>query len=59
MNRNSLWTVVAVVLAVVIAWWIVSALFSLLWFIAKLAIVAVVAVVVFLVIRGLFSSKAD
>lgn len=59
MNKNSLWTVVAVVLAVVIAWWIVSALFSLLWFIAKLAIVAVVAVVVFLVIRGLFSSKAD
>ncbi len=59
MTKNSLWTVVAVVLAVVIAWWIVSALFSLLWFIAKLAIVAVVAVVVFLVIRGLFSSKAD
>ncbi|MFJ2544178.1 hypothetical protein [Microbacterium sp. NPDC087589] len=59
MNKNSLWTIVGVVLAVVIAWWIVSALFSILWFIAKLAIVAVVAVVVFLVLRGLFSSKAD
>ena len=33
--------------------------FSILWFIAKLAIVAVVAVVVFLVLRGMFSSKAD
>lgn len=59
MTKNSLWTVVGVVLAVIIAWWIVSALFSLLWFIAKLAIVLVVAVVVFLVLRGLFTSKAD
>ncbi|WP_455903871.1 hypothetical protein [Microbacterium sp.] len=59
MNKNSLWTIIGVVLAVVIAWWIVSALFSILWFIAKLAIVAVVAVVVFLVLRGIFSSKAD
>ncbi|MFJ4998972.1 hypothetical protein ACIP5T_12520 [Microbacterium sp. NPDC088619] len=59
MNKNSLWTIVGVILAVVIAWWIVSALFSILWFIAKLAIVAVVAVVVFLVLRGMFSSKAD
>ena len=55
MNKNSLWTIIGVVLAVVIAWWIVSALFSILWFIAKLAIVAVVAVVVFLVLRGMFS----
>ncbi|WP_091228213.1 hypothetical protein [Microbacterium sp. 3J1] len=59
MTKNSLWTIVGVVLAVIIAWWIVSALFSLLWFIAKLAIVLVVAVVVFLVLRGLFTSKAD
>lgn len=59
MTKNSLWTVVGVVLAVIIAWWIVSALFSLLWFIAKLAIVLVVAAVVFLVLRGLFTSKAD
>ncbi|WP_341976744.1 hypothetical protein [Microbacterium sp. LWO13-1.2] len=56
MTKNSLWTVVGVVIAVVIAWWIVGALFSLLWFIAKLAIVAVVAVVVFFVLRNLFRS---
>lgn len=55
MTKN-LWTILGVVAAIVIAWWIVSALFSLLWFIAKLAIVLVVAVVVFLVLRGLFSS---
>jgi membrane protein YdbS with pleckstrin-like domain len=59
MNKNSLWTIVGVILAVVIAWWIVSALFSILWFIAKLAIVLVVAAVVFLVLRGMFSSKAE
>lgn len=59
MNKNSVWTVLGVVLAIVIAWWIVSALFSILWFVAKLAIVAVVAVVVFLVLRGLFRSSAD
>lgn len=59
MTKNSLWTVVGVILAVVIAWWIVSALFSILWFIAKLAIVLVVAAVVFFVLRSLFASKAD
>ncbi|MFE7065657.1 hypothetical protein [Microbacterium sp. LEMMJ01] len=58
MTKN-LWTVLGVILAVVIAWWIVSALFSVLWFIAKLAIVAVVAVVVFLVLRSLFTRDAD
>ncbi|WP_338566984.1 hypothetical protein [Microbacterium paraoxydans] len=58
MTKN-LWTILGVILAVVIAWWIVSALFSVLWFIAKLAIVAVVAVVVFLVLRSLFTRDAD
>lgn len=58
MTKN-IWTVVGVILAVVIAWWIVSAVFSVLWFIVKLAIVAVVAVVVFFVLRSLFSSRAD
>ena len=48
MTKN-IWTILGVILAVVIAWWIVSALFSVLAFIFKLAIVAVVAVVVFLV----------
>ncbi|MFF7293758.1 hypothetical protein ACFY9N_14605 [Microbacterium sp. NPDC008134] len=57
MTKN-LWTILGVIVAIVIAWWIVSALFSLLWFFAKLGIVAVVAVVVFLVLRGLFSSKS-
>ncbi|MDF2507743.1 MAG: flagellar biosynthesis protein FlhA [Microbacterium sp.] len=58
MTKN-IWTIIGVVLAVVIAWWIVSALFSVLAFIFKLAIVAVVAVLVFLVIRGVFSRSDD
>ena len=58
MTKN-LWTILGVILAVVIAWWIVSALFSVLAFIFKLAIVAVVAVVVYLVLRGVFSRSDD
>ncbi|WP_165807961.1 MULTISPECIES: hypothetical protein [unclassified Microbacterium] len=58
MTKN-IWTILGVILAVVIAWWLVSALFSVLWFIAKLAIVAVVAVVVFVVIRSVFSRADD
>ncbi|WAA66034.1 hypothetical protein [Microbacterium oxydans] len=58
MTKN-IWTILGVILAVVIAWWIVSALFSVLAFIFKLGIVAVVAVVVFLVLRGLFSRSDD
>jgi membrane protein YdbS with pleckstrin-like domain len=59
MNKNSLWTILGVIAAVVIAWWLVGVLFSLLWFIAKLAIVLVVAVIVYLVLRGLFRSDAE
>ena len=58
MTKN-IWTILGVILAVVIAWWIVSALFSVLWFIAKLAIVLVVAGGVFLVLRGVFGRSDD
>ena len=43
MNKSTLWTVVGVIVAVVIAWVLVDVLFSVLWFIGKLAVVAVVA----------------
>jgi hypothetical protein len=59
MNKNILWTILGVIVAVVIAWWLVGVLFSLLWFIAKLAIVAVVALVVFLVLRSAFRRAGD
>ncbi|WP_406247885.1 hypothetical protein ACI7YT_19095 [Microbacterium sp. M] len=59
MTKNTIWTVLGVIVAVVIAWWLVGLLFSVLWFIAKLAIVAVVALVVFLVLRNAFSKSDD
>jgi hypothetical protein len=56
---RTIWTVIGVVVAVIIAWFIVDVLFSLLWFIGKLAIVAVVAVVVFLVLRSVVGRSRD
>ena len=50
---RTVWTVIGVIVAVIVAWFLVDVVFSLLWFIAKLAIVAVVAVVVFFVLRAL------
>lgn len=58
MTKTNLWTIVGVIVAIVIAWWIVGVVFSLLWFIAKLAIVLVVAVVVFIALRSIFGSRS-
>ncbi|MGX1792332.1 hypothetical protein ACWIDW_05245 [Microbacterium sp. NPDC055312] len=58
MTKSTVWTIVAVVVSVIIAFWIVNALFSLIWFIAKLAIVAVVALIVFAVIRTLMARSS-
>ncbi|MET0672209.1 MAG: hypothetical protein ABWY37_01825 [Microbacterium pygmaeum] len=59
MNKSSIWTVVGVIVAIVIAWFLVNVLFSLLWFIGKLLVVAVVAVIVFFVLRMLFTRGDD
>ncbi|HTN54694.1 MAG TPA: hypothetical protein VLZ82_00820 [Microbacterium sp.] len=59
MTKSSVWTVLGVIVAVVIAWWLVSALFSVLWFIAKLAVVAVVAVAVYAGLRALLRRAGD
>ena len=58
MSRTA-WTVIGVIAAVIIAWFLVDVLFSLLWFIGKLAIVAVVAVIVFFVLRALVRPSDD
>ncbi|MBD7956067.1 hypothetical protein H9651_00245 [Microbacterium sp. Sa4CUA7] len=57
MNTSTLWTVLGVIAAIVIAWILVSVLGSLLWFVAKLAIVAIVAVIVFFALRAVFSGS--
>ncbi|MGR0319530.1 hypothetical protein [Agromyces sp. ZXT2-3] len=56
---RTVWTVLGVIAAVVIAWFLVDLVFSVLWFVVKLAIVAVVAVVVFFVLRRLVSRRDD
>lgn len=53
MTKNTVWTVLGVIVAVVIAWWLVNVLFTVLAFAFKLLVVAVVAVVVFFLIRML------
>jgi hypothetical protein len=59
MNKGTIWTVLGVLAAIVIAWVLVNVLFSVLWFLAKAVLVAGVAVVVFFVLRGVFSSRSD
>jgi hypothetical protein len=56
-NKNTLWTVLAVIAAVIVAWWLVSILFSVLWFAVKVGLVIVVAAIVYFVIRALTSSN--
>jgi len=55
MRGGTIWTILGVVVAIVIAWFLVNALLSLIWFIAKLAIVLVVAAIVFFALRAVFS----
>lgn len=56
---RTVWTVLGVIAAVLIAWFVVDVVFSVLWFIVKLAIVAAVAVVVFFVLRALVRPSGD
>ncbi|MBM7503846.1 hypothetical protein ACFPER_10195 [Agromyces aurantiacus] len=49
---RTLWIVLGVIASVVIAWVLVDLVFSVLFFVVKLAIVAVVAVAVFFALRA-------
>ena len=55
MRGGTVWTILGVAAAVVIAWFLVGALLQLAWLIARIAIVAVVAVIVFFALRAVFS----
>jgi hypothetical protein len=55
MRGGTIWTILGVIAAVVIAWFLVNALLTLAWFVAKLAIVVVVAAIVFFALRAVFS----
>lgn len=55
MKNSNLWLVLGVIAAVVIAWFIVNAVFALIGFVFKLVVVVVVAAVVFFVLRAIFA----
>ena len=59
MKTGSIWTILGVIVAVVIAWFLIELLFSVMWLIAKLAAVALVAVLVFFALRALFRGARD
>jgi len=58
-NKSTVWTVLGVIAAIVIAWILVDVLFSVLLFIGKVVIVGIVAVIVFLVLRRIFAGRDD
>lgn len=56
---RTLWIVLGVIVSVAIAWFVVDLVFSVVWFVVKLAIVAVVAVVVFFALRSWLGRSRD
>ncbi len=58
-TKNSIWTIVGVIVAIVIAWVLVNALFALIGVVFKLLVVAVVALLVFLALRYFFANRAS
>jgi hypothetical protein len=58
-KNATIWTVLGVIAAVVIAFFLVNVLFSVIAFVFKLVIVAVVAVIVFFVLRAVFARGSD
>jgi hypothetical protein len=58
-GRNLIVTILGVLVAIAIAWFLVDVVFHLIWFLAKLVIVAVVAGLVFFALRGLFAKRGD
>ena len=59
MMSRTIWIVLGVIASVVIAWFVVDLVFSVLWFVVKLAVVAVVAVVVFFALRAWLGRSSD
>ncbi|MDQ1217057.1 hypothetical protein [Microbacterium arborescens] len=56
---RTFWTVVGVIAAIFVAWVIVDIVLRLAVFAVKLGLVAVVALVVFLLLRRLFARSGD
>jgi hypothetical protein len=57
-TRNLIVTVIGVIVAIAIAWFLVDVVFHLIYFVVKLIVVAVAAVLVFFALRGLFARRS-
>jgi hypothetical protein len=57
MRKSTLWTILGVIAAVIIASIIVNIVFSLIAFVFRLAAIAVVALIVFFVLRAVFARR--
>lgn len=58
-TRNLVVTVLGVIVAIAVAWFLVDVVFHLIFFVVKLIIVAFVAGLVFFALRGLFAGRSD
>jgi hypothetical protein len=58
-TRNLIVTILGVIIAIAIAWFLVDVVFHLIWFLAKLIIVALVAGLVFFALRGAFARRGE
>lgn len=51
MDRNTVLTLIVVVICAVIAWWLVGVIFSAVWFLLRLAVALVIGLILYVVIR--------
>lgn len=56
---RTIWLVLGVIASVVIAWFVVDLVFSLVWFVVKLVVVGLVAVAVFFALRAWLGRSSD
>lgn len=59
MKNESIWTIVGVVIAVAIAWFVVELMLHVMWVFAKIAAVIFVAVIVYFALHALFNKSRD
>lgn len=58
-GRSTLVTVLIVVVFMVVAWWLVGWLFQAVWFLVRLAAVAVVALVLYVLVSRWLARRGD
>lgn len=59
MTKSSVWTIVGVIVAVVIAWVLLDVVLKLAFLLVKVALVVVIAAVVFFALRSMFARRSD